>query len=70
MDQICKDTGLYPYVNQHKSTKYGRGAFYAIYPRWLDPNHVNATASEAELVLLISTYDREKKGWNREKYVA
>ena len=35
LDQICKDTDLYPYVKQHKSKKDGRGAFYAIHSRWL-----------------------------------
>ena len=50
LDQICKDTDLYPYVKQHKSKRDGRGAFYAIHSRWLGSNHVNATASEAENV--------------------
>ena len=36
-------------VKQHKSKWDGRGAFYAIHSRWLDPNHVNMTASEAEM---------------------
>ena len=49
LDQICKDTDL------HKSKRDGRGAFYAIHSRCLDPNHVNATASEAEMVLQMST---------------
>ena len=44
--------------------------FYAIHSRWLDPNHVNATESEAKLVLHIAIYDKEKKAWNWEKYVA
>ena len=59
-----------PYVKQHKSKSYGRGAFYAIHFRWLGPNHVNTTASEAEMVLQMSTYDGEKKAWNWKKYVA
>ena len=69
LDQICKDTHLYPYVKQHKSKKDGRGAFYAIHFRWLSSNHVNR-ASEAELALQMSTYHREKNAWNWEKYVA
>ena len=44
LNQICKDTDLYPYVKQHKSKRDGRGAFYAIHSSWLDPNHVNVTA--------------------------
>ena len=35
LDQICKDTDLCPYVKQHKPKRDGRGAFYAIYSRWL-----------------------------------
>ena len=27
LDQICKDTDLYPYVKQHKPKRYSRGAF-------------------------------------------
>ena len=67
LDQICKDTDLYPYVKLHKSKGDGRGAFYAIHFRWLGPNHVNAIASEA---LQTSTYDGEKRAWNWETYVA
>ena len=33
-------------------------------------NHVNTTASQAELSLQMSTNDGEKKAWNREKYIA
>ena len=33
LDQICKDTDLYPYVKQHKSKNDGRVAFYAIHSR-------------------------------------
>ena len=70
LDQICKDTDLYPYVKQHESKRDDRGAFYVIHSRWLDLNHVNAAASEAEMALMASTYDEEKKAWNWEKYVA
>ena len=70
LDQICKDTNLYPYVKQHKSNRDGRGAYYAIYSSWLGPNHVNVTASETLLALLMSTYDGKKTAWNWEKYVA
>ena len=51
LDQICKDTDLYPYVKKHKSKRDGRGAFYALHSRWLGPNHVKAKASEDEAVL-------------------
>ena len=68
LDQICKNTDLYPSVKQQKSKKDGRGAFYAIHSRWLGPNHVNKTEPEAELVFPISVYYSEKK-WNW-KYVA
>ena len=54
-DQICKDTNLCPYVKQHKSNTDGYGAFFAIHSRWLCPNCVNATASEVEAVLHMST---------------
>ena len=67
LDQICKDTDLYPYVKQHKFKRDGTGAFYAIHSKWLGPNHVNVTASEAEMALQASTYDGEKKTWNWEK---
>ena len=70
LDQICKDTELYPYVKQHESKRDGRGAFYAIHSRWLGQNHVNATASEAWMAVPTSTNDREKVAWNWEKYVA
>ena len=69
-DQICKDTNLYPYIKHHKSTRDGRGAFHAIHSRWQGPNHVNATASEAEIALQTSMYDGEKRAWNWEKYVS
>ena len=51
LDQICKDTDLYPYFKQHKSKGYGGGAFHPIHSRWLGPNHVNTTASEAKMEL-------------------
>ena len=57
LDQICKDKDIYPYVKQHMSKRDRRGAYYAIYSRWLGPNHVNATASEAEMALQVSSYD-------------
>ena len=62
LNQICKDAYLYPNVKQHKSKRDSRGAFYAIQSRWLGLNHVNATASEAELALQTSTYDGKKRG--------
>ena len=57
LDQICKDTNLYPYVKQHKSKSDGRGAYYTMQSRWLGPNHVNMSASEAEMALQMLTYD-------------
>ena len=70
LDQICKDTHLYPFVKQHKPKWDGRKAYYAIHSRWLGPNHVNSTSSEAKMALQISMYDSKKKAWNWEKYVA
>ena len=64
LDQICKDTDLYPYVKQYTSKRDGRRAYYAIHSRWLGLNHVNATASKAKMALQTSTYDGEKKAWN------
>ena len=55
LDQICKDT------DQRMSKRDSRGAYDAIHSRWLSPNHVNMTASEAEMALQMSTYDVEKK---------
>ena len=57
LDQIWKDTDLYPYVKQHNSKRDNRGVIYVIHSRWLGPNHVNATASEAEMALQMSMYD-------------
>ena len=59
VDQIYKDTGLYPFVKQHKSKGESRGAFYAFHSRWLGPKYVNATASEAEMALQMLKYDVE-----------
>ena len=70
LNQICKDTDLYPYIKQQKATRNRRGAFYAIHSRWLGLNHVNVTASEGEMALQTSTYDGEKRAWNWKKYVA
>ena len=64
LDQIWKDADLYPYAKQFKSKQYGRKAFYAIYTRWLGPDYVNVTASEAEAALKTLTYDGEKKALN------
>ena len=61
MDHNCKDTDLYPYDKQHKSKRDGRGAFHAIHFRWLGLNHVDATASEAELALQMPTCDGERR---------
>ena len=61
---------MYPCVKKHESKRDGRGAFYAIHCRWLCPNHVNATTSEAELAFWMSMYSRGKNAWNWEKYVA
>ena len=41
LDQICKDTDLYPYVKEHKSKRDCRGAFHAIHSWRIGPNHVN-----------------------------
>ena len=57
LDQIYKNTDLYPYAKHYESKRDVRGAFYAIHFRWLGPIHVNATASEAKLALQKSTYD-------------
>ena len=70
LDQICKDTNLYPFVKQHKPKRDGRGAFYAIHSRWLGTNHVNMMASEAEMALQMSMCKEEKRAWNWEKDVA
>ena len=51
LDQICKDTDLYLYAKQHKSKRESKKAYYAIHTRWLGPTHVNATASQAAMVL-------------------
>ena len=61
LDQLCKETDLYPYVKQHKSKRNGRGAIYSLHSRWLSPHHVDTTASEAKLVLQMFKYDRVKK---------
>ena len=60
LDQICKDTDMYAYVKQHKSKRNRRGTFYVIHSRSLGQNHVNTSASEAKMVLQMSTYDSEK----------
>ena len=49
LDQICNNNDD------------GRRAFCAIQSRWLGPNNVNATSSEAELALQMWTHDGEKK---------
>ena len=64
LNQICKDTGLYPYVKQHKSSRDNREVYDAIHSKSLDPNHIDATALEAEMALQMSTCDIEKKAWN------
>ena len=51
LDQICKDTELYPCIKQHKYKRDSRGAYYAIHSMLLGPNHINATASEDKLAL-------------------
>ena len=61
---------LHPCVKQHKSSRDSRGALYDIHSRWIGLNHVNVTASEAEMALQISTHDGEKKALNWEVYVA
>ena len=60
LDKICKNTNLYPYLKHHKSKRNRRGAYYAIYSRWLSLNHVNVIASEAKMILQMSTYDGKK----------
>ena len=61
LDQICKDTELYPRVKHHESKRDGQGAYYAIYLRWLGWNQVHATATEAKMALQTSTYEGKKK---------
>ena len=70
VDQICNGADLYPYVKQHMSKMDGREAFYAIDSRCLGSNHVNVTASEAEMALQTSMYDGETKALNWGKHVA
>ena len=43
---------------------------FVIHSRWLGPNYVNTTASEAELAFQMLMYAGGKKAWNWEKYVA
>ena len=33
LNNICKDTDLYPYVKKHKSSRDGSGAYYVIFIR-------------------------------------
>ena len=66
LDQICKDTDLYPYDKQQKSKRDRRGACYVNHSRWLGLNHVTVIASESEMALKMSMYDREKKAWSWE----
>ena len=61
LNQICKDTDLYPYTKQHKSKKNYTGTFYAIHFRWPDLNEIIAAASEAEMALQTPTYNGEKR---------
>ena len=61
LDQICKDTDMYAYAKQHKSKRNRRGTFYVIHSRSLGQNHVNTSASEAKMVLQMSSYDSEKR---------
>ena len=46
LDQIYKETDLYPCIKQYKFKRDGRGAFYTIPSSWLGP-YINAWASEA-----------------------
>ena len=69
LNQIDKDTDLYPYVKQHKSKSNDKGLFYAIHSRWLGPNQVNVTASKAGAALQTSMYNEEKRnGTGKSKY--
>ena len=70
LDKICKDTEPYPNVKELKFKRDSRVAFYAIHSRWLWPNHVNTTVSEAEAAFQTSTHEREKKAWKWEKYAS
>ena len=63
LDQDCKVNVLYPNVKQHKSKMDSRGAFYAIYSRWLGPIHVNITGSKTKLAFQMLTYSDEKNAW-------
>ena len=63
LDQIYKDTNLHLYVKQHKSKRDRRAVYYTIHMR-LGPNHVNATASEAEMALQAFMYNGKKKAWS------
>ena len=70
LDQIYNNTDLYLYVEQHKSKRDGRWAYYSIHSRRLGMNCVNLSASEAKMSLQTSMYDGEKKAWNWEEHVA
>ena len=48
LDQICKDTNLYPHVKQYKSKRDCRRAFCVGHFTCLGLNHMNGTASETE----------------------
>ena len=58
------------YVKKYKVRMDYQEALCAIHQQFLGPNHVNATASEAENSLQTSTYDSERKSWNQEKFVS
>ena len=54
-----------PTENNKPLSEYDVWSVSAIHSRCLGLNLVIATASKAKMTLQMSTYDREKKGWNR-----
>ena len=62
LDQICKNTELYPYIKQHSYKRNDSMPFYAI------TSYGNATVSEAEVILIDIQWREERHRAEKSTY--
>ena len=67
--EITRDHDCWTYVRPAQRSRNGRLAYLGLYDHYLGENNVDTKSTRAESRLEKTTYSREKRNWNFEKYV-
>ena len=69
LPEICRTHSCWTYIKPFLHQHDGRSALLALVNHFLDPNNVDNMAAQAEQKLMNTTYCRETRRWNFERYV-